>query len=297
MTDKESKKTPPRRLVVLIVITVVVVSLFFFLRKAILTYAARLIVGQAADFKVELGHFDINPFFGIVSIKNLRLYNPPEFNSGIFLNLPEVEVDAKISDFLTRRLVHLEMVRLNLDEVTVIRNAEGKTNLSILTSVSSQKETVHTEKERARQEKITFLIDELHLTMRNVNYVDHSVQGAAPKTYSFDMKINDKVMKNITNPAAIVGTIVLQIAYHTTIGNLGINFDGLQRQVESALANSEILARQGFGYLMAKKDVLEAQKFLDEAEANTDKMFDDANQAAGEAVRGLRNFFKTVAKE
>lgn len=238
------------------ILALVFISIFA-LKKAVLTNAARLIVGQATGFKVELDEFDVNPIGGTASVKNLRLFNPPEFNSGMFLNVREVFTNIKIADYFKRKLVHLQQLRLNLDEITVVRNAQGNTNLSALSSVENQREPAHTERERTSTEKISFLIDELHLTMHKVNYLDYSSGGPEPKQYSFDMKVNEKVLKNVTDPAAIIGTIILQIAYNTTIGNLGIDFSGLEEQVQSELANTDALARQGFGYLMAKKDVKE----------------------------------------
>lgn len=238
------------------VLTLVFVSIVF-LKKAVLTNSARLIIGQATGFKVELDEFDVNPLGGTVSVKNLRLFNPAEFNSGLFLSVREVFTNVNIEDYLRRKLIHLEQLRLNLDEITVVRNAEGQTNLSVLSSVEHQTESIRTERERTDAKKISFLIDELRLTMRKVNYLDYSTGEAEPKQYSFDMKVNEKVLKNVTDPAAVIGTIILQIAYNTSIGNLGIEFSGLEEQVQSSLANTDVLARQGFGYLMAKKDVKE----------------------------------------
>lgn len=227
------------------------------LKKAVLTQTARLIVGQATGFKVELDEFDVNPIGGSAHIKNLRLFNPPEFNSGLFLSVREVFTNINIADFFKRKLLHLEQLRLNLDEITVVRSANGKTNLTALSSVENRTEPTRTERERASSENISFLIDELRLTMRKVNYLDYSSGGPEPKQYSFDMKVNEKVLKNVTDPAAVIGTIILQIAYNTNISNLGIEFSGLEEQVQSALANTDVLARQGFGYLMAKKDIKE----------------------------------------
>ena len=229
------------------------------MKKTVLTNVARLIVGQATGFKVELDEFDVNPISGTATVKNMRLFNPPEFNSGVFLNLRELFANINIADFFKRKLIHLEQLRLNLDEITVVRSADGKTNLSALSSVENQREPARTEQERTSSEKISFLIDELHLTMRKVNYLDYSSGGPEPKRYSFDMKVNEKVLKNITNPAAIMGTIILQIAYNTAVGNLGIDFSGLEEQVQSELANTDALARHGLDYLMARKDVFEAQ--------------------------------------
>ena len=276
--------------------------IFFFIfvvvRRTILTNVARLIIGRTTHFKVELGHFDINPFLGALSVKDVKFYNPPEFGSGLFLDLKEVYIDLNIIDFFTRRMIHVQKLKLNLNEITVVRNAQGKVNLTTLTPVSSsQHEQPRTMKQKtpAREEKMPFLIDELYLTMRKVNYLDYSKNPTEPKKYGFDMKVNETVMKNVTNPAAIMGTIVLEIAYHTTIGNLGIDLKGLKRQVESSLANTETLTREGLDYIRAKKDAFESpegKKFLQSAEKNANQFVEEANQIVGDAAKDLKNFFK-----
>jgi hypothetical protein len=61
-------------------------------------------------------------------IKNLRLYNPPDFGGTPFLDIPEIHVEYDRAALAPAR-IHITLLRFNLGEIDIVKNQAGQTNL------------------------------------------------------------------------------------------------------------------------------------------------------------------------
>jgi uncharacterized protein involved in outer membrane biogenesis len=78
---------------------------------------------------VKIGRFSIGLLSPVVTIENFKLYNTPEFGGTPFLDIPELHIEFD-RDALTQRKLHITLLRLNLAELTVVRNDSGRTNIT-----------------------------------------------------------------------------------------------------------------------------------------------------------------------
>jgi hypothetical protein len=69
----------------------------------------------------------------VVTIENLKLYNTPEFGGTPFLDIRELHLEYD-RDALAQRKLKIKLLRLNLEELTVVRNAMGSTNIATLST-------------------------------------------------------------------------------------------------------------------------------------------------------------------
>jgi hypothetical protein len=79
--------------------------------------------------RAEIGKFHLGLLEPVVEIKNLQLYNPPEFGGTPFLNIPEIYVEYDRAALRDRREIHLTLLRFNLGELDVVKGRDGQTNL------------------------------------------------------------------------------------------------------------------------------------------------------------------------
>ena len=86
--------------------------------------------------------------------------------------------------------VHLTELRINMAEVHVVKNKDGKLNLEAL--VPPSKEEPKREEERKSGE---FLIDRAVLSIGRVRYTD--MTATPPKEYDFQLDVKDEELKNI----------------------------------------------------------------------------------------------------
>jgi len=88
-------------------------------------------VKVATGLLLEIKELDIGLISTHVGIKGLSLYNPKGFPQEAMFYSPEIFVDYHLGD-LFKGIVHLEDIRLDIDRLVIVKNAQGQTNLDIL---------------------------------------------------------------------------------------------------------------------------------------------------------------------
>ncbi len=206
-----------------------------------------------------------------ISVQNLQLFNPPDFSDKVMLNMPEIYIDYDLGAFLNRK-VHLEEIRINMQEFVVVKNKDGKLNLDSLKAVQAKKKTAEEQKkEKAKLPEIQ--IDLLKLTIGKVIYKDYSAGGPEPSVREFNINI-DEQFENITDPYALSSIILVKALSNTAISRL-TNFD-LSDLTQDVSAMAQKAAKES-----VEKISSEAQKAVS-----------DAADTLGEAGKKLTDTFK-----
>ncbi|MFN7137988.1 MAG: AsmA family protein [Limisphaerales bacterium] len=80
--------------------------------------------------ETQIGKFDFNFREQSVRISDLKLINPPEFGGSTFVHIPELYVELNAEALRENRL-HLKRVRIDLAELHVVEDAEGRKNTDV----------------------------------------------------------------------------------------------------------------------------------------------------------------------
>lgn len=106
-----------------VLIVVVVLARDVFLRTWV---AYRL--GAITGLETRLHGLRSGLFDGTLTLTDLRVSNSPAFGGGLLLHAPELHlrIDGKA---LSRRELRLDLARLNVAEFSVVRAADGRTNV------------------------------------------------------------------------------------------------------------------------------------------------------------------------
>lgn len=83
---------------------------------------------SATGMDATIGKMDIGLLTPTLAIEDFKIYNPPGFGGSLFLSLPEIYVDYD-RDALRARKLHLNLVRINLAEMDIIQDKNGRTNI------------------------------------------------------------------------------------------------------------------------------------------------------------------------
>jgi uncharacterized protein involved in outer membrane biogenesis len=116
------------RLVLLVVILLIALIIFM---DSIVRALAEREIRAATGMDVKIGSFSIGLVSPVITIENFKLYNTAEFGGSPFVDLPELRVEYDWRAFRSRKL-HCKLVRVNLAELNVVQNKDGKTNLQAL---------------------------------------------------------------------------------------------------------------------------------------------------------------------
>jgi len=221
----------------------------------------------------------------LIGINGLQLFNPPGFVDELMVDLPEVYVDYDLGAFIKRK-VHLEEVRLNLKEFSVIKNEKGELNLDSLRVVEEKKEEKvegEEEKEKEKTKMPELQIDVLELKIGKVVYKDYS-KGTPPKSKEFNVNIDERY-ENITDPRAFISLIIVKALQNTTIARLtNFNLGALQENVAGKLKETT-------------QKVMETADKAIETGKDLEEKVEETSEKAAEAGKGVEKKVKEAAKE
>ncbi|MBU0881139.1 MAG: AsmA family protein, partial [Candidatus Omnitrophica bacterium] len=117
---------------------VIIIFVAAFAKDAIIKVSVEKGVELVTGLKLSVGGLHVGIIKPVVSIKNLKLLNPPSFPDRTMVNMPEIYVKYDLPA-IVGGTIHLPEVRLALKEFVVVKNSKGELNLDALRTVQAQK--------------------------------------------------------------------------------------------------------------------------------------------------------------
>ncbi|MBU4304100.1 MAG: AsmA family protein [Candidatus Omnitrophica bacterium] len=210
-------------LVILLVLFIIFAAAKNIIVKTAITAGVKTITG----LRLDIESMNIGVLKTLVGIKGLKLYNPPQFEDALMVDLPEIYVDYDLKAFFDKK-IHLEEVRLDLKEFIVVKNKDGVLNLDSLKAVQTAHQPQQQQARKSplpaeKKEKMPEMkIDKLRLKIGKVVFKDYS-KGAAPEVKEFNVNI-DESFENITDPQALIRIILVKALSNKDLLKL-LNFD------------------------------------------------------------------------
>lgn len=234
--------------------------------------------------KLNIKSLNVGVFRSAVSIKGLKVFNPPQFKDRVMIDMPEIYVDYDLPAILGGSL-HLRTLRLNLKEFIVVKNEKGELNLNYLKVVKAKKEGVRPETKGGRTPNI--LIDSFELKIDKAFYKNYSVAGG-PAVKEYNVNLSERYT-NITNPYALISIIVVKAIGNTSISGL-TNFDinGLRGTVKDTLSTAQKTAARAANI---------AQKAWQNTTQGTGSALKDPGATVEKAAGALGDLFTGAVRE
>jgi hypothetical protein len=225
-----------KKLVNVLIVVLVVIFVSLLAKDLIVKISVEKGTQIVTGLKLNIGRLDVGIFKPVISIKNLKLFNPGGFPDKIMIDMPEIYVKYDLPAIIGGK-VHLPEVRLALKEFVVVKNSKGELNLNSLKSVQAQKEG-KAPAEKAAGKAPDIQIDKLSLNIGKVIYKDYS-KGGSPSVKEYNVNHNE-VYTNVNNPYTLASLIVVRALISTPVAGLA-NFDlkGLQGSVSDAMKGAQ----------------------------------------------------------
>jgi len=192
----------PLKLSLIVVVSILAAAILKdFVIKSVITVAATQVTGAP----VHIDGFSLGVFNQTVRISGFKMYNPKGFPRGTLVYLSRINVTYDLGALFRKRL-HLSNAEIELKEMGLIKNAEGKLNVNEL------KVMKQVEKKEARGRKpskqMPMQIDTLKLGIGKIISKDYS-SGKEPVVYVYDVNIH-KTYRNITSAQALAALILVE---------------------------------------------------------------------------------------
>jgi hypothetical protein len=198
----------------LVVIVVLVALVKDQIIKSIVISQAKEIMGV----KVDVGTLGIGLIRQEIRIKELKVYNPDGFPAGVMVDIPEISVDYDLAAFLKGSL-HLPLVVVQLKEMVVVRNEQGKLNVDALNVAQKGKKDKPQEKKEEKQ--LGMQMDVVTLNLGKVVVKDYSKDPNQPTIQAYDLGVN-KTFKNVKSAEQFATLVLVEAMGPTALKNAAI---------------------------------------------------------------------------
>ena len=182
------------RLLILFVALIVIFLLSFdCIVKAMVTRQIRAQSGM----DVKIGKLSVGLFSSVITIEDFKLFNPAEFGGTPFLNIRELHVEYDRSSMAHRNL-RCRLIRLDIAELSVVKNDAGLTNLLALQSIKLKSK---------RADDIDFGgITVLNLSVGKLSYVDLKKPA---RNREFNVNLKNQIYKDVKTTGDLYGVLIL----------------------------------------------------------------------------------------
>lgn len=187
----------------LIIIIVIVLALFLvsLVRDRVIKSIITVIASKVTGAKVTMANLAISLPRQTARIKDFKMYNPSGFPKEVMIDIPDIYVDWDLPSIMKGK-IYLEDLEINLKELNLVRNEEGKLNVDALNI--SQDDG----KDGGKSKQMPMRIDLLNLEMGKIISQDYS-GGGKPIINVYDVNLK-KAYKNITSAQQLAVLILTE---------------------------------------------------------------------------------------
>lgn len=193
------------RLVLLLVVLAVVAVLSI---DPVLRLVIQNRIRAQTGMDAEIGKFTLGLVVPTITIKDLKLYNSPEFGGTPFLDIPEIHLEYDRAA-LKKGDLHITLLRFNLGELDIVKNQSGQTNIFALAALPSVKKTGGSSRLFTKETGLEFTgIDALNVSVGRAKYIDLGDQrNNREQTFDIENCVvkNVKSEKDLTALALFIG--------------------------------------------------------------------------------------------
>jgi hypothetical protein len=193
-------------LVRLVILAVVLVVVFFLSLDTILRLVMQNRIRAETGMDAEIGKFSLGLTEPTITIKDFKLFNPPNFGGTLFIDIPEIHVEYDRAALANREL-HVTLLRFNLGELDIVKNEAGQTNIFAIAALPSVKKPGGGEISLAKETGYDFTgIDVLNVSIGTAKYIDLKDRKNDREQ---KIGIENCVMKKVKSPTDLAGLAVL----------------------------------------------------------------------------------------
>ncbi len=117
----------------LLILGIVLAAALVLLKDVLLKAVVEWRIRQHTGLSVSIRRLEAALFSPTVTAEGVKLYNPPAFGGSVLVDIPEVQAEYDPRKLIAGK-VHLNLLRLRLNEIGMVKNSLGQTNLFALFS-------------------------------------------------------------------------------------------------------------------------------------------------------------------
>jgi len=168
-------------------------------KDAILKAAVEQQIRSQTGMDAKIGRLSLGLLTPVVTIENLTVHNTPGFGGTPFLDIRELHVEYD-REALAQRKLRITLLRLNLEELTLVRNPNGTTNISVFKDLPPGKP------DKLAGDVEFQGVDVMNLSLGKIQLIDLK----EPRNNRIrNVNLQNQVFHNVRTPGDLYGVLVL----------------------------------------------------------------------------------------
>lgn len=198
------------------VITSCLVVLFvclFFARNTILKFTVIKTTENIIGTSVKIERIALDLVNQEFKVEGFKLMQPKDYGEGVMIDIPSINANYDMNHLL-RKKVFLKQLSIDLKELVVIKDTDGKLNVDSLKIAKKNGGECVSETSSAEMEKLC-------LSVGKVVYKDYK-KGPKPEITVYDINVKNKEYKDIPSERDLAVLVITQSMLHTAIKDAAI---------------------------------------------------------------------------
>jgi hypothetical protein len=183
----------------LVLLAIVLAVALVLLKDTLARGYAEAQIRRETGFDAKIGKLQVSLFSPTITIENFVLYNPAEFGGSAFLDVPELHLEYNRNELAFQRF-HLKLLRLNVREMNIVQDMQGRTNIvELMQRVSDDPEM---KKHRDKQEYTFTGVDMLNLTLGKIRFTNLRIPA---RNHEIDLALQNEIVPNVRSEQDLAG--------------------------------------------------------------------------------------------
>jgi len=180
---------------------------------------------RATGLKLSIEDLNLDILNNNLRMRGITLLNPPGFKNEALGEAREIFIKYDLLGSLGGRL-HLRLLKADIDEINIIRNEKGGSNVSALkkgevkarasSAASSTSLAQKRVKRIERKRRPKFLIDRLEISLEKAAFMDYNAGIGQPAVIIFTVK-GPCVFKNVGDLGYVVNSVSTKGGFRSLI--------------------------------------------------------------------------------
>lgn len=198
-----------------------------FFRHSLCRILVEKVTARATGLKISIEKMSLDILNNNLYMRGITLSNPPGFKDEILGKAENIFIVYDLWGSLKGRL-HLRLLKININELNIIRNTKGASNVSTLkNSSSSIKLSEKSGKSGGLKnpKKPKFLIDRLELSIEKATFMDYKAEVGQPAAIILTVK-GPCIFKNVSDLGYVFDSVSARGGFKELLDNLsGVAID------------------------------------------------------------------------
>jgi hypothetical protein len=198
-------KWPLQRLLQLTILAIGLAALALLSKDWVLRIALERKIRSETGMDARISRFSSHIFSPIITIRGLTVRNTRAFRGTPFLDIPDLHVELD-RQALRHGQVHVRLARLNLNELNIVRNELGQTNVLNIFGTAQAGGSANAQARKWLSNLKFTGIDVLDLTLGKTKYID--LQDPRNNREN-DLQFQNQIFRNVKSEGDVRGILFM----------------------------------------------------------------------------------------